>query len=90
MAVLAQAEQHQIEFIHVHEIAGIVFRCGLRAELGGNGVHLLLRDGDVVEPCLLRHMAIALGMFRRQAAFVAEINVPCTPCGIPPIGICLA
>ena len=40
MSVLAQPEQHQIEFIYSGEVAGIAVCRGFCAQLGGNDVNL--------------------------------------------------
>ena len=81
MAVFAQAEQHQVEFARAGE--------GLRVRRGGRlgpvfrreRMNLAARNRHVVQPGLRRQAAVAFRMLGRQAALVAEINMPGGPIG---------
>ena len=79
VAVFAEAEQDEVEGADAVERSGVAC-CRLgRAELGRYRMDLRRRDRDVIQPSLGRHARIALGVSARQAALVAEIDVPVSP-----------
>ena len=79
MTVLAEAEQDQIEVGHPSQLAAIGFGRRDGAEFRRDGMNVLDRQADPVQPGRGGHAAVALGMLRRQATFVAIPDLPAPP-----------
>ncbi len=82
MAVLAETEQDEIERPRAAQVLGVGTRGGARSALGRDYMHLVRRDGDVVEPSVAGHAAVALDRSARHAALVAVPDVPARPVGV--------
>jgi len=81
VSILAQAEEHQVEFAHAPQYFGIRARAGNGPALRRDGVPLRRRDRDVIEPGVGGHARIAPRLVRGKAALVAEVDVPRGPIG---------
>ena len=82
MAVFSEPEQYQVELTNAAQRVSVGEGGGARTELGGNWVHTLLRDRDMIEPFGSRHLAVAFRVVDRQAALVSEVHVPVRPVGV--------
>ena len=59
MAVFSEPEQYQVELTNAAQRVSVGEGGGARTELGGNWVHTILRDRDMIEPFDSRHLAVA-------------------------------
>lgn len=79
VTIFTKPEQDEIKIASRFERLRIA-QCALRcAQLSRNRVHLRFGNGHMLRPDFSCHVRIALRIIRRQATFVAEIEVPCAP-----------
>ena len=80
---MAEAEEDEIETPVLAErpakVDGVSFGGGFRRILAAHAQHIALRDRHPVEQRDLRHMVVAAGVARRDAAFVAEEHMHAGP-----------
>jgi hypothetical protein len=76
VAVLAHAEQRDVEIAHARQPVRIRRSPFAGAVLGGDRPALFFGDSRRCEPGGLCHGAVAVGMIGREAAFVAVPDVP--------------
>src|SRR5581483_11448487 len=81
VAVLAQAQQYQIEFTDRSQNLRVLRGAVDRPRFGGNHVHVGARDRYVIEQRFARHAAVALRVVGRRAALVTEVHPPLRPVG---------
>ena len=82
VSIFAQPQQYQVELFDSFQRLRVICGGSFRACFCMYRMYLPARDGNVIQPGLRGHAAIAPGMIGRKTAFIAEIHMPCRPAGI--------
>ena len=76
MTIFTEPKQYQVEPLDSGQSLLVPGGRFFGPQLGGDKMNLFWRYGDVIQPYLRGHSAVALGMVLRKAAVIADIHIP--------------